>query len=113
MKSSLSLRSQKGRRSWKTPPCERKTPSHATKPVPVSIQGFIAKANAGVDQGRTTMDGEEVFIWIETRPSAGGVTKHRVAATVAVTTAMHPDPEMMLFLRAGIEASQIHGLRLV
>lgn len=63
--------------------------------VPVSVQGLIAEANAGVDQRGATVNGQEILVGIEAGPSAGGVTKHGVTAPVAVATAMHFQPEKL------------------
>lgn len=70
-------------------PSKSQAQAHSHDSIPVSIKGLIAKANAGVDQGRTTLNGQKILVWIKTGSCAGGVTKHRATATVTVTTAVH------------------------
>lgn len=55
----------------------------------MSIKGFIAEADAGVDQGRTTINREKIFIGIKTGSGAQSVTEHGIAAVVTVTTTVH------------------------
>lgn len=67
-------------------------PSHTANSIPVPIKGLIAEANAGVDQCGATMNRQKIVVRIETSPSAGGVSKHRVTATITVATALHGQP---------------------
>lgn len=56
--------SQRAHHSWKTTPARKERQPHAKACVPVSIQGLIAEANAGVDQRGTTMNGQEILVGI-------------------------------------------------
>lgn len=71
------------------PPRQKVKQSYDKDSIPVSIKGLIAEANAGVDQCWATINREKVFIGIQTSPGASSVTKHRIAASVAVTTTVH------------------------
>lgn len=89
IKRSLFLGSRRVHNHWKVLPTKSETKSRTKDSIPVSIKGFIAEANAGVDQCWTTVNREKIFVWIKTGSSASSVTKHRITAMVTVTTTVH------------------------